>query len=152
MIHPKTTQRLISNLLPYKGLAQQSFLYVVLQRWVISQRRDTSLQQPVSHCSSSTDMEVSSDRLFFCQWVRHRVPLAAREELYHIMRMTGPVVSIILLYKHRMSLLIMGYNMDSWMFQNVQSIIIVGNFNILFFFFLWPSFTVRIQNKRVTTV
>ncbi|XP_073342105.1 multidrug and toxin extrusion protein 1-like [Pagrus major] len=33
-----------------------------------------------------------SDRLFCCRWVRHRVPLAHREELYHILRMTGPLL------------------------------------------------------------
>uniref|UniRef100_A0A673AB03 Multidrug and toxin extrusion protein n=1 Tax=Sphaeramia orbicularis TaxID=375764 RepID=A0A673AB03_9TELE len=37
-------------------------------------------------------MEVSSDRLFCCRWVRHRVPLAHRDELYHILRMTGPLL------------------------------------------------------------
>ncbi|MEQ2171903.1 hypothetical protein GOODEAATRI_015358 [Goodea atripinnis] len=36
-------------------------------------------------------MEVSSDRLFCCSWLRRRVPLAHREELYHILRMTGPL-------------------------------------------------------------
>ncbi|MED6262196.1 hypothetical protein ATANTOWER_016007 [Ataeniobius toweri] len=38
------------------------------------------------------DMEVSSDRLFCCSWLRRRVPLAHREELYHILRMTGPLL------------------------------------------------------------
>lgn len=38
------------------------------------------------------DMESSSDRFFCCSWVRRRVPLAYREELYHIMKMTGPLV------------------------------------------------------------
>uniref|UniRef100_A0A3Q3ATG0 Multidrug and toxin extrusion protein n=1 Tax=Kryptolebias marmoratus TaxID=37003 RepID=A0A3Q3ATG0_KRYMA len=38
------------------------------------------------------DMEVSSDKLFFCSWVHHRVPVAHREELYHILRMTGPLL------------------------------------------------------------
>ncbi|XP_040902145.1 multidrug and toxin extrusion protein 1-like [Toxotes jaculatrix] len=33
-----------------------------------------------------------SDKLFSCRWVRHRVPLAYREELYHILRMTGPLL------------------------------------------------------------
>ncbi|KAM4742309.1 multidrug and toxin extrusion protein 1-like [Anableps anableps] len=37
-------------------------------------------------------MEVSSDRLFCCSWLRRRVPLAHREELYHILRMTGPLL------------------------------------------------------------
>ncbi|XP_035536426.1 multidrug and toxin extrusion protein 1-like [Morone saxatilis] len=37
-------------------------------------------------------MEGSSDKLFCCRWVRHRVPLAHREELYHILRMTGPLL------------------------------------------------------------
>ncbi|XP_042342476.1 multidrug and toxin extrusion protein 1-like [Plectropomus leopardus] len=37
-------------------------------------------------------MDASSDRLFCCRWVRHRVPLAHREELYHILRMTGPLL------------------------------------------------------------
>ncbi|KAM8768697.1 multidrug and toxin extrusion protein 1-like [Acanthopagrus schlegelii] len=33
-----------------------------------------------------------SDKLFCCRWVRHRVPLAYRDELYHILRMTGPLL------------------------------------------------------------
>lgn len=37
-------------------------------------------------------MEESSAKLFFCRWVRHRIPLAHREEFYHILRMTGPLV------------------------------------------------------------
>ncbi|XP_053176185.1 multidrug and toxin extrusion protein 1-like [Scomber japonicus] len=37
-------------------------------------------------------MEGSSDKLFCCRWVRHRIPLAHREELYHILRMTGPLL------------------------------------------------------------
>uniref|UniRef100_A0A4W5Q458 Multidrug and toxin extrusion protein n=1 Tax=Hucho hucho TaxID=62062 RepID=A0A4W5Q458_9TELE len=37
-------------------------------------------------------MEEASDKLFCCRWVRHRIPLAHREELYHILRMTGPLL------------------------------------------------------------
>ncbi|XP_038550119.1 multidrug and toxin extrusion protein 1-like [Micropterus salmoides] len=37
-------------------------------------------------------MEGSSDKLFCCRWVRQRFPLAHREELYHILRMTGPLL------------------------------------------------------------
>ncbi|XP_070685244.1 multidrug and toxin extrusion protein 1-like [Pempheris klunzingeri] len=37
-------------------------------------------------------MEASSDKLFCCRWVRHRVALAHREELYHILKMTGPLL------------------------------------------------------------
>ncbi|XP_041666990.1 solute carrier family 47 member 4 [Cheilinus undulatus] len=37
-------------------------------------------------------MEGSSDRLFCCRWVRSRIPLTHREELYHILRMTGPLL------------------------------------------------------------
>ncbi|XP_047450301.1 multidrug and toxin extrusion protein 1-like [Mugil cephalus] len=37
-------------------------------------------------------MEGSSDKLFFCRWVRNKVPLAHREEMYHILRMTGPLL------------------------------------------------------------
>uniref|UniRef100_A0A8C7WB97 Multidrug and toxin extrusion protein n=1 Tax=Oncorhynchus mykiss TaxID=8022 RepID=A0A8C7WB97_ONCMY len=37
-------------------------------------------------------MEESSAKLFCCRWVRHRIPLAHREELYHILRMTGPLL------------------------------------------------------------
>ncbi|XP_076590616.1 multidrug and toxin extrusion protein 1-like isoform X1 [Chaetodon auriga] len=37
-------------------------------------------------------MEGSSDKLFCCRWVRHRVPQAHREELYHILKMTGPLL------------------------------------------------------------
>ncbi|XP_067102830.1 solute carrier family 47 member 4 [Osmerus mordax] len=34
----------------------------------------------------------SSAKLFCCRWVRNRMPLAHREELYHILRMTGPLL------------------------------------------------------------
>ncbi|KAK7883106.1 hypothetical protein WMY93_029280 [Mugilogobius chulae] len=34
----------------------------------------------------------SSDRLFCCPWVRRIVPVAYRDELYHILRMTVPVL------------------------------------------------------------
>ncbi|KAF1394224.1 hypothetical protein PFLUV_G00024310 [Perca fluviatilis] len=37
-------------------------------------------------------MEGFSEKLFCCRWVRHRVPLAHREELYHILKMTGPLL------------------------------------------------------------
>ncbi|XP_059187819.1 multidrug and toxin extrusion protein 1-like [Centropristis striata] len=37
-------------------------------------------------------MEGSSDKLFCCSWLRRRVPLTHREELYHILRMTGPLL------------------------------------------------------------
>ncbi|XP_041850804.1 multidrug and toxin extrusion protein 1-like [Melanotaenia boesemani] len=37
-------------------------------------------------------MEGSSDKLFFCRWLRNKVPLTHREELYHILRMTGPLL------------------------------------------------------------
>ncbi|XP_033969230.1 multidrug and toxin extrusion protein 1-like isoform X1 [Trematomus bernacchii] len=42
--------------------------------------------------SSRADMEASSDKLFCCRWVRYKVPLAHREELYHILRMIGPLL------------------------------------------------------------
>ncbi|XP_034723081.1 multidrug and toxin extrusion protein 1-like isoform X1 [Etheostoma cragini] len=37
-------------------------------------------------------MEGFSKKLFCCEWVRRRVPLAYREELYHILKMTGPLL------------------------------------------------------------
>ncbi|KAM3875117.1 multidrug and toxin extrusion protein 1-like [Diretmus argenteus] len=37
-------------------------------------------------------MEESSSRFFCCSWVRRRIPLAYREELYHILKMTGPLL------------------------------------------------------------
>ncbi|KAF7666789.1 hypothetical protein LDENG_00091680 [Lucifuga dentata] len=37
-------------------------------------------------------MEESSDKLFCCRWLRDRVPLTHRDELYHILRMTGPLL------------------------------------------------------------
>uniref|UniRef100_A0A8D3A3U3 Multidrug and toxin extrusion protein n=1 Tax=Scophthalmus maximus TaxID=52904 RepID=A0A8D3A3U3_SCOMX len=33
-----------------------------------------------------------SKKLVCCRWLHHRVPLAHREELYHILRMTGPLL------------------------------------------------------------
>ncbi|XP_044211103.1 multidrug and toxin extrusion protein 1-like isoform X1 [Thunnus albacares] len=52
---------------------------------------DASVERPAS-ASGPADMEGSSDKFFCCRWVRHRVPLAHREELYHILRMTGPLL------------------------------------------------------------
>ncbi|XP_039987316.1 multidrug and toxin extrusion protein 1-like [Xiphias gladius] len=37
-------------------------------------------------------MEGFSDKLFCCRWLRNMVPLEHREELYHILRMTGPLL------------------------------------------------------------
>ncbi|XP_069568486.1 multidrug and toxin extrusion protein 1-like [Brachyistius frenatus] len=37
-------------------------------------------------------MEGYGDKLFCCRWVCNRVPVAHREELYHILRMTGPLL------------------------------------------------------------
>ncbi|XP_030600743.1 multidrug and toxin extrusion protein 1-like [Archocentrus centrarchus] len=37
-------------------------------------------------------MEGSSGKLFCCRWLCHRVPVAHREELYHILKMTGPLL------------------------------------------------------------
>ncbi|XP_029373595.1 multidrug and toxin extrusion protein 1-like [Echeneis naucrates] len=42
--------------------------------------------------SHSADMEGSSDKLFLCRWVHNKVPTAHGEELYHILRMTGPLL------------------------------------------------------------
>ncbi|KAM6932926.1 LOW QUALITY PROTEIN: multidrug and toxin extrusion protein 1-like [Xenentodon cancila] len=50
--------------------------------------RTASLEKPVI----SAHMEGSSDKLFCCRWVRNKVPVAHREELYHILRMTGPLL------------------------------------------------------------
>ncbi|XP_039987314.1 multidrug and toxin extrusion protein 1-like [Xiphias gladius] len=33
-----------------------------------------------------------TEKLFCCRWLCHRLPLAHREELYHILRMTGPLL------------------------------------------------------------
>uniref|UniRef100_A0A669CQU5 Multidrug and toxin extrusion protein n=1 Tax=Oreochromis niloticus TaxID=8128 RepID=A0A669CQU5_ORENI len=51
-------------------------------------RMDASVEKP----SGPADMEVSSDKLFCCRGVRNKVPLTYREELYHILRMTGPLL------------------------------------------------------------
>uniref|UniRef100_A0A3Q1JNC8 Multidrug and toxin extrusion protein n=1 Tax=Anabas testudineus TaxID=64144 RepID=A0A3Q1JNC8_ANATE len=42
--------------------------------------------------SPAEDMEDASDKLFCCRWMRHKVPLTFRDELYHILRMTGPLL------------------------------------------------------------
>uniref|UniRef100_A0A3B4GG87 Multidrug and toxin extrusion protein n=1 Tax=Pundamilia nyererei TaxID=303518 RepID=A0A3B4GG87_9CICH len=42
--------------------------------------------------TSSSDMERSSGKRFCCRRVCHRVPVAHREELYHILKMTGPLL------------------------------------------------------------
>ncbi|XP_076591305.1 multidrug and toxin extrusion protein 1-like [Chaetodon auriga] len=54
-------------------------------------RKELQWKKPASP-SDSADMEGSSDKLFCCRWVRRRVPQAHREELYHILRMTGPLL------------------------------------------------------------
>ncbi|KAL7400663.1 hypothetical protein ABVT39_015735 [Epinephelus coioides] len=60
--------------------------------------KNTPAEKPAL-VSRPADMEASSDKLFCCRWMRHRVPLAHREELYHILRMTGPLLlSLILNY------------------------------------------------------
>ncbi|KAJ7995566.1 hypothetical protein DPEC_G00245920 [Dallia pectoralis] len=46
---------------------------------------------PVSH-SNSPIMDGSSSKLFCCRWLRLRTPLVLREELYQILRMTGPLL------------------------------------------------------------
>lgn len=55
----------------------------------MTDRMDASVEKP----SGPADMEVSSDKLFCCRGVRNKVPLTYREELYHILRMTGPLVN-----------------------------------------------------------
>ncbi|XP_042270166.1 multidrug and toxin extrusion protein 1-like isoform X1 [Thunnus albacares] len=55
------------------------------------ERTDTSAEGPAL-ASHVVDMEGPSDKLFCCMWVRLRVPLAHREELYHILKMTGPLL------------------------------------------------------------
>ncbi|XP_063763388.1 multidrug and toxin extrusion protein 1-like [Eleginops maclovinus] len=42
--------------------------------------------------SDCADMEGSSDKLFCCRWLRNKVLLAHREELYHILRMIMPLL------------------------------------------------------------
>uniref|UniRef100_A0A668SX95 Multidrug and toxin extrusion protein n=1 Tax=Oreochromis aureus TaxID=47969 RepID=A0A668SX95_OREAU len=42
--------------------------------------------------SGAADMERSGGKLFCCRRVCHRVPVAHREELYHILKMTGPLL------------------------------------------------------------
>ncbi|XP_029027697.1 multidrug and toxin extrusion protein 1-like isoform X1 [Betta splendens] len=47
----------------------------------------------------SSDMQEPSDKLFCCTWLRNKVPLTCRDELYHLLRMTGPLLlSRILLF------------------------------------------------------
>uniref|UniRef100_A0A8C5G3R3 Multidrug and toxin extrusion protein n=1 Tax=Gouania willdenowi TaxID=441366 RepID=A0A8C5G3R3_GOUWI len=56
------------------------------------QFRESLVKGPVCWRPNIEDMKRSSDKLFCCRWVRHRVPAAHREELYHILRMTGPLL------------------------------------------------------------
>ncbi|CAJ1065204.1 solute carrier family 47 member 4 [Xyrichtys novacula] len=57
----------------------------------MSGKTDAPLEKPAV-TPDPADMEGSSDRLFCCRWVRDRIPLTHREELYHILRMTGPLL------------------------------------------------------------
>ncbi|RVE65055.1 hypothetical protein OJAV_G00131490 [Oryzias javanicus] len=45
-----------------------------------------------SSVPGAAGMEGPSDKLFRCRWVRNKVPMAHREELYQILRMTGPLL------------------------------------------------------------
>uniref|UniRef100_A0A8C9Z020 Multidrug and toxin extrusion protein n=1 Tax=Sander lucioperca TaxID=283035 RepID=A0A8C9Z020_SANLU len=45
-----------------------------------------------SHIISDNTKLEPREKLFCCRWVHHRVPLAHREELYHILKMTGPLL------------------------------------------------------------
>ncbi|XP_056229103.1 multidrug and toxin extrusion protein 1-like [Seriola aureovittata] len=59
----------------------------------MGEKTDTSAAEgPALASYRAIDMEASSDKLFCCRWVRNKVPLAHREELYHILRMTGPLL------------------------------------------------------------
>ncbi|XP_057695409.1 multidrug and toxin extrusion protein 1-like, partial [Corythoichthys intestinalis] len=41
----------------------------------------------------STNMEkVASDKMFFCSWIRRKLPGPLREEVYHLLRMMGPLL------------------------------------------------------------
>ncbi|XP_023260359.1 multidrug and toxin extrusion protein 1-like [Seriola lalandi dorsalis] len=57
----------------------------------MTERKVASVGKPAI-ASDPAGMEASSDKLFCCRWVRSKVPLAHREELYHILRMTGPLL------------------------------------------------------------
>uniref|UniRef100_A0A671TMQ4 Multidrug and toxin extrusion protein n=1 Tax=Sparus aurata TaxID=8175 RepID=A0A671TMQ4_SPAAU len=57
----------------------------------VPEESDASVEKP-SLASDPAEMVECSDKLFCCRWVRHRVPLAHRDELYHILRMTGPLL------------------------------------------------------------
>ncbi|XP_037631740.1 multidrug and toxin extrusion protein 1-like isoform X1 [Sebastes umbrosus] len=64
----------------------------------MTERTNAAVEKPAL-VPGPADMEGVSDKLFCCRWIRHRFPLAHREELYHILRMTGPLlVSRILHY------------------------------------------------------
>uniref|UniRef100_A0A3P9KI87 Multidrug and toxin extrusion protein n=1 Tax=Oryzias latipes TaxID=8090 RepID=A0A3P9KI87_ORYLA len=54
--------------------------------------RTTASLEKSSLAPEAADMEGPSDKLFRCRWVRNKVPVAHREELYHILRMTGPLL------------------------------------------------------------
>uniref|UniRef100_A0A3Q1JBB6 Multidrug and toxin extrusion protein n=1 Tax=Anabas testudineus TaxID=64144 RepID=A0A3Q1JBB6_ANATE len=58
----------------------------------LKRRFSLSNTEGINLAPSPADMEVSSDKLFRCTWVRRKVPLTYREELYHILRMTGPLL------------------------------------------------------------
>uniref|UniRef100_A0A3Q3ARV4 Multidrug and toxin extrusion protein n=1 Tax=Kryptolebias marmoratus TaxID=37003 RepID=A0A3Q3ARV4_KRYMA len=42
--------------------------------------------------SGAADMKGPSDKLFCCKWIRNWIPITHRDELYHILRMTGPLL------------------------------------------------------------
>lgn len=42
--------------------------------------------------TAAAELEHPSDRLFCCRSLRQRIPKTHRDELYHVIRMTGPLV------------------------------------------------------------
>lgn len=72
-----------------------SFLSNILESLDKYMRERTDISaEGLALASHIVEMEGPSDKLFCCRWVRLRVSLAHREELYHILRMAGPLVRI----------------------------------------------------------
>ena len=58
----------------------------------VCERKERQFGKGLTLVSCAVDMEGSGDKHFCCRWARRRIPEAHREELYHILRMIGPLV------------------------------------------------------------
>lgn len=64
-----------------------------LNAWMAKAERMPEACGPPTGNEQVTEATASSSKLFGCSCVHRWLPLAYREELYHVLRLTGPLVS-----------------------------------------------------------